>query len=225
MLGASHFAQHGVAVVEAVVPRSAAVSLADLQEFSGADRPGQRSFSIAPAVANLIASGGALTELATRLAGRATRPVRVLYFDKKQGANWAVPWHQDRAIAVARRIDAPGFGPWTLKAGIDHVEPPETILQSMVSVRLHVDDCGPDNGPLLALRGSYLFGRVVSSEIKRHVDGGTIEVCCASAGHVVAMRGLTLHASERALHPSHRRVIHVDFSHAELPLGLEWALG
>ena len=207
------------------MPRSAAVSLADLQEFSAAHRPGQRSFSIARAVADLIAAEGALTQLAKHLASKTARPVRVLYFDKKPGANWAVPWHQDRTIAVARRIDAPGFGPWTLKAGIDHVEPPEAILQSLVSVRLHVDDCGPDNGPLLALRGSYRLGRVVSSEIKHHVDGGTIEVCCARAGDVVAMRGLTLHASERALHPSHRRVVHVDFSHAELPWGLDWAVG
>jgi hypothetical protein len=224
MRGANHFAAYGVAVVETVVPRSAAVRLADLQEFSGADRAGQRSFCVPRAVAALIAPEGVLTELATHLAGKTTRPVRILYFDKKPGANWAVPWHQDRTIAVARRIDAPGFGPWTLKAGIDHVEPPEAILHGMVSVRLHIDDCGPDNGPLLALRGSFRFGRVVSSEIKRHVDGGAIEVCLARAGDVVAMRGLTIHASERALRARHRRVVHVDYSHAELPCGLEWAL-
>jgi hypothetical protein len=41
---------------------------------------------------------------------------------------------------------------------------------------------------------------------------------------VVAMRGLTIHASERALRPSNRRVVHVDFSSASLPNGLEWAL-
>ena len=110
------------------------------------------------------------------------------------------------------------------RPGIDHVEPPESILQSMVSLRLQIDDCGHDNGPLLALRGSFRLGRVSASEIKRHVTGHATEVCCANAGDVVAMRGLTIHASERALRPSHRRVIHVDFSSAELPCGLEWAL-
>jgi ectoine hydroxylase-related dioxygenase (phytanoyl-CoA dioxygenase family) len=152
------------------------------------------------------------------------RPVRILYFDKTPGANWAVPWHQDRTIAVARRIEAPGYEIWSIKAGVHHVEPPETILGSIVSLRLHIDDCGDNNGPLLALRGSFRLGRVIASDIKRRVDEGTIEVCCARAGDVVLMRGLTIHASERASRPSRRRVVHVDFSPAELPCGLEWAL-
>ena len=45
------------------------------------------------------------------------RPVRVLYFDKNPDANWAVPWHQDRTIAVAQRIDVPGYDMWSVKAG------------------------------------------------------------------------------------------------------------
>ncbi len=224
MQGASDFAAHGVSVVKAVVAETTTARLRDLHEFSTSDRPGQRSFSVSQSVADLIAPDGVLTDLASSLTGKATRPVRVLYFDKKPGANWAVPWHQDRTIAVAHRIDAPGYQTWSTKAGVIHVEPPEAILLSMVSIRLHVDDCGHDNGPLLALRGSFRLGRVVSSAIKKHVDEGTVEVCLARTGDVVAMRGLTIHASERALQPSHRRVIHVDFSPAELPCGLEWAL-
>lgn len=223
-MGATRFAEHGVAVIDGVVPSQAIARLRDLEDFAAGDRPGKRSFIVPELVAELIAAEGALTKLAARLTGEAPRPVRVLYFDKKQGANWAVPWHQDRTIAVASRIDTPGYGTWSVKAGIDHVEPPESILQSMVSVRLHIDDCSPDNGPLLALRGSFRLGRVSASDIKRHVQRNATEVCCAKAGDVVAMRGLTIHASERALLPSHRRVIHVDFSSAELPHGLEWAL-
>jgi hypothetical protein len=218
-----HFAAHGVVVVEAVVPSSTAARLGDLREFQETGRPGQRSFAAPPALQELIAPEGVLTEIASRLMGTATRPVRVLYFDKKPGANWAVPWHQDRAIAVARRFDVPGYGPWSIKAGVCHVEPPEAILWSMVALRLHIDDCGHNNGPLLALHGSFRLGRVVSNDIKKHVDRGTVEICRAMAGDVVAMRGLTVHASGRVLHPSHRRVLHVDFSSAELPGGLEWA--
>jgi hypothetical protein len=65
---------------------------------------------------------------------------------------------------------------------------------------------------------------VPASQIKRHVENGSIQVCCANAGDLVAMRGLTIHASERAARPGHRRVIHVDFSAAELPGDLQWAL-
>jgi ectoine hydroxylase-related dioxygenase (phytanoyl-CoA dioxygenase family) len=156
--------------------------------------------------------------------GLQARAVRILYFDKTPDKNWAVPWHQDRTIAVANRVDMPGFGPWSVKAGIRHVEPPESILRNIVSLRLHLDDCGSDNGPLLALRGSFRLGRVPAQEIRPHVDRGEIEVCCARAGDVVAMRGLTIHASERVLRPGHRRVLHVDFSCADLPGDLEWAL-
>lgn len=206
------------------MPAARLAGLCDLPEFSTGGGPGQRSFSIAPAVRELIAPEGALTLLATTLAGAPIRPVRVLYFDKRPGANWAVPWHQDRTIAVARRADVAGYGPWSVKSGVAHVEPPEAILLGIVTVRLHLDDCRRDNGPLLALRGSFRLGRIVANEIQRHVDPASVEICDAEAGDVVAMRGLTIHASERASQPSRRRVIHVDFSSANLPEGLEWAL-
>jgi ectoine hydroxylase-related dioxygenase (phytanoyl-CoA dioxygenase family) len=223
-MDATPFIDHGVAIIEDVVPSQHVAHLGDLEEFALCDRPGKRSFAVPEAVAALICAEGALSKLAERLTGQRMRPVRVLYFDKNPNANWAVPWHQDRTIAVARRLDVPGYDTWSIKAGIDHVEPPESILQSMVSLRLHIDECGHDNGPLLALRGSFRLGRVSASEIKRHVTGHETEICCADAGDVVAMRGLTIHASERASRPCHRRVIHVDLSSAELPCGLEWAL-
>ena len=218
------FIEHGVAVIDDVVASQQIAHLRDLEDFAPCDRPGRRSFVVPELVAALIAAEGALGKLAKSLTGQRMRPVRVLYFDKKPGANWAVPWHQDRTIAVARRVDAPGYENWSIKGGIDHVEPPESVLQSMISLRLQIDDCGPDNGPLLALRGSFRLGRVSAGDTKGHVAEHATEVCCAQAGDVVAMRGLTIHASERALQPSHRRVIHVDYSAAELPHGLEWAL-
>jgi hypothetical protein len=203
---------------------STVLELRDLAPFQSRSRPGARSFSAAPAVRTLIDAGGALAIVANELMGAETRAVRVLYFDKTPDMNWAVPWHQDRTIAVANRIDAPGFAPWSLKAGVHHVEPPEAILASIVSLRLHLDDCGPDNGPLMAVRGSFQLGRVPAPQIKAHVEQGSIQICCANAGDLVAMRGLTIHASERAARPGHRRVLHVDFNTASLPVGLEWAM-
>jgi len=179
---------------------------------------------MSPEIAGLLGPDGRLGKLAAELMGAPARAVRILYFDKTPEVNWAVSWHQDRTIAVAERVDMPGFGPWSVKAGIHHVEPPDSILRNIVSLRLHLDDCGPDNGPLLAVRGSFRLGRVPVSEIGRHVEKGPIQICCAKAGGVVAMRGLTVHASERARRPGHRRVLHVDFSCAELPCGLQWAL-
>jgi ectoine hydroxylase-related dioxygenase (phytanoyl-CoA dioxygenase family) len=180
-------------------------------------------FGPCPEIASLVGAHGVLTEIAAGLMGAPASAVRILYFDKTPDSNWAVPWHQDRTIAVADRVETSGFGPWSVKAGVHHVEPPESILCKSVSLRLHLDDCGPDNGPLLALRGSFRLGRVPAGQIERHVERLQVEVCSATAGDIVAMRGLTIHASERASQPGHRRVLHVDFSCAELPGGLRWA--
>ena len=68
--------------------------------------------------------------------------VRALFFDKTPGANWNLPWHQDVTIAVKERRDVAGFGPWTLKAGIHHVHAPGPLLARMVTIRIHLDDCG-----------------------------------------------------------------------------------
>ena len=218
------FAADGICVCSAVVDLSAVPVLRDLPVFQSGNRPGARAFNVPPEVERLVEAGGFLTDVANELMGAQARPVRVLYFDKTPEVNWAVPWHQDRTIAVADRIDVAGFAPWSLKAGVHHVEPPEAILASIVSLRLHLDNCGPDNGPLMALRGSFRLGRVAAGQIKRHVENGPIQVCCAGAGDLVAMRGLTIHASERASRPGHRRVIHIDFSTVDLPGGLQWAL-
>jgi len=60
--------------------------------------------------------------------------VRAILFDKTAGWNWALGWHQDRKIVVRERIDAPGFGPWTVKSGLIQVEPPFEILQRMAVI-------------------------------------------------------------------------------------------
>ncbi|MGI4831622.1 MAG: hypothetical protein ACRYFU_26080 [Janthinobacterium lividum] len=51
-------------------------------------------------------------------------PVRGILFDKIPDANWKVPWHQDVTIAVQERVEAEGFGPWSMKADVLHVQPP-----------------------------------------------------------------------------------------------------
>ena len=165
-----------------------------------------------------------LTDLASRLSGRPARMVRILAFDKTLETNWGVPWHQDRTIAVQQRIEMDGYGPWSVKAGMPHVAPPQALLEAMFSLRLHLDDCCLDNGPLKIIPGSHQLGRLSVQEV---FDLGVHEkaiVCTADAGDVLAMKALTVHASAPASAPAHRRVLHVDFSTAELPKPLEWAV-
>jgi hypothetical protein len=43
--------------------------------------------------------------------------------------------------------DGLGWGPWSIKAGIDHVRPSSDIVARMLAIRIHLDECGADNGP------------------------------------------------------------------------------
>jgi ectoine hydroxylase-related dioxygenase (phytanoyl-CoA dioxygenase family) len=175
-------------------------------------------------VRRLLETDGCFGRIAASIGGAKARPVRVLAFDKTTESNWSLGWHQDRVIAVKHRRDMLGFGTWTLKGGIPHVEAPLEILREMFSLRLHLDDCGPDNGALKVLPGSWRLGRVTDSEVRQASATMEIAICEARTGDLVAMKALTVHASDAARHPSHRRVLHVDYCGTALPQGLEWAL-
>jgi hypothetical protein len=180
--------------------------------------------SLVPTVRSL-ADSPEVRALVEPVLGRGARPVRGLLFDKTPGANWKVAWHQDLSIAVKRRIDVPGFGPWSLKAGVQHVQPPAEVLENMLTVRVHLDDCGPDNGPLKVLPGSHAAGVLGSSDVEAWRSGRESVACCVRAGGAVLMRPLLLHASSSATRAGHRRVVHLEYATGELPQGLEWDAG
>ena len=54
-------------------------------------------------------------------------PVRGIYFDKRPGTNWLVAWHQDLTLALKERSEVPGWGPWSVKDGVPHVQPPVDV--------------------------------------------------------------------------------------------------
>jgi hypothetical protein len=65
----------------------------------------------------VLANSDAVMSLATAVLGEGAFVVRGILFDKTDAANWKVPWHQDVTIAVTNRIEADGYGPWSVKAG------------------------------------------------------------------------------------------------------------
>jgi hypothetical protein len=154
--------------------------------------------------------------------GPAARPVRAILFDKTVEANWALGWHQDRTIAVRKRIDVAGFGRWTTKSGVPHAEPPFSIIEKMLTARIHLDPVNGDNAPLLVVPGSHRFGRISEAEIDGVVEGCGAATCLANRGDVWLYRTAILHASASSRSKSRRRVLQVDFSSDELPDGLEW---
>ncbi len=146
---------------------------------------------------------------------------KAIYFDKPAGSNWLVAWHQDLMINVDRRAaDLPDFGPWTAKAGWVAVQPPVAVLENTITLRLHLDDCDTTNGALKVVPGSHLGGVVPAENIATHTAAAT--VCAVPAGGGMLMKPLLLHASSRSTSRRPRRVVHLEFSAAELPDGLAW---
>ncbi|WP_223639792.1 phytanoyl-CoA dioxygenase family protein [Corallococcus sp. EGB] len=174
-----------------------------------------------PAVRELARSGH-VREAAEAVLGSHCFAVRGLLFDKTPDANWKVIWHQDLTLAVRERRDVPGFGPWSEKAGVPCVQPPTSVLEDMVAVRVHLDDCGEDNGPVRVLAGSHREGRLHSSLIPGWLERSPPVDCLVPRCGLLVMRPLLLHASSPARVPAHRRVIHLEFAARPLPGGLEW---
>lgn len=164
-----------------------------------------------------------VTGAASALLGMPAGPVRAVLFDKTAEANWAVAWHQDRTIAVAERVEAEGFGPWSRKDGALHVMPPVAVLEQMATVRIHLDPCGPENAPLRVALASHRRGLVPAAEAAKAAGEHQELICLAEAGDVWAYSTPILHASDRSRSPSRRRALQVDYAAFELPGGLRWA--
>ena len=175
-----------------------------------------------PDLSEWVSHESPVGQVVQSLLGDETQPVRAILFDKNAETNWALGWHQDRTIAVRERTVAEGFSNWTVKAGMTHVEPPFGFLERMITARIHLDDVGDDNGPLLIAPGSHRLGRLEESEIGAAAENCGAIACLACAGDVWVYKTAVLHASEASRLPSRRRVLQIDFSAENLPGTLEW---
>jgi hypothetical protein len=220
----------GFAIVEGVTSRATVDNLLIALERIG-DTGSVRKRGGIFAVRNLLdaspevrelANSDAVRELVEPVLGAHFFPVRGILFDKIPDANWKVPWHQDVTIAVQERVDADGFGPWSVKADVLHVQPPASILENMLTVRLHLDNCGEENGALRVIPGSHTLGKIPEEEISARRENSPEQVCAVGLGGALLMRPLLLHASSPSRVPGHRRIVHLDFASVALPAGLRW---
>jgi hypothetical protein len=148
--------------------------------------------------------------------------VQCTLFDKSPTKNWLVALHQDLSIPVRDRVDGPECSGWSEKEGQLYVQPPVSVLEQLVAVRVHVDDCPVEGGALRVVPKSHAEGRLNKEEAEalRSQNGET--VVPVGPGGVLVMRPLLLHASSKATSHDPRRVLHFVFGRPKLPLGLEW---
>ena len=171
----------GAAFAPALLDAAGLESLAALAEDLPPGSAGQRLGGGAH-LKRLLNQNGPVHALAAAALGPGARPVRAVLFDKSPQTNWAVAWHQDRTIAVRERVEVEGFGPWSRKADVLHVEPPFRVIEAMVTVRVHLDACDADNAPLLAAAGSHRLGRIPSDQTAEWARRLETVTCLAQPG-------------------------------------------
>lgn len=217
-------AEDGFAIVRDGLPLDCVLRLiAALERLPELRDSNARSIAASvPEIAELAASSP-VQALATTIVGDEAFLARSILFDKTPGSNWKVAWHQDLTIAVREKRDLPGFGPWSMKRGVIHVQPPAAVIEGMITLRIHLDDCDESNGALRVIPGSHRVGRLAPSDIAKWRERAPAVTCVVPRGGILIMRPLLLHASSPAVRPAHRRVIHLEFAASPLAGGLEWA--
>jgi len=215
------FERVGFCAVPAVLDTIACGQVAGLLPATGAGRGGTRCLlpqAWCSALAHALKQHTGLSPLL------ADAPVAVQCtgFEKSADKNWLVPVHQDLSIPVAARVQALGLQGWSQKEGELFVQAPVAVLERLVAVRLHLDDCTADDGPLRVVPGSHGLGRVAPDSATAWRDQQGEVVCTARRGDALVMRPLLLHASSKTRGTSRRRVLHFLFGPRELPLGLAW---
>jgi ectoine hydroxylase-related dioxygenase (phytanoyl-CoA dioxygenase family) len=159
-----------------------------------------------------------LLGIAQTILGSSAVPYHATLFEKSPNANWLVVWHQDTAMPLRERNEKSGWGPWSMKEGINYAHAPADALSKVLALRLHLDDSTAHNGPLRVLPGTHDRGVLTDDAIHKLSQQITPVDCLAQSGGVVAMRPLIVHASSKSLINAPRRVLHIEYA-ASLQIG------
>lgn len=146
---------------------------------------------------------------------------KALFFNKPPQSNWFVTWHQDQTINVKEKKELNGYSGWTKKGDLWGVCPPNEILHNTLTIRIHLDDTTEENGALHVIPGSHKQS-LMNDEIQLITQSALSSTCEVNAGGIHLMKPLLLHASSKTTNQKSRRVLHLEFSNATLPEGLEW---
>ncbi len=173
----------------------------------------RHALSLSPVMA--VAREPQMIELAREILGSEAFPFRATLFDKSPAANWLVVWHQDTALPLRQRIELPGWGPWSVKEGIDYAHAPSAALSQVLALRVSCDDSTLSNGPLRVLPATHTLG-VLSDDTLHNLSTRVAPVdCVVPRGGIVAMRPLVVHASSKSQTEIPRRVLHIEYAASE----------
>jgi ectoine hydroxylase-related dioxygenase (phytanoyl-CoA dioxygenase family) len=159
-----------------------------------------------------LAQENTLIEMARAVLGNEAIPFRATLFDKSPDSNWLVVWHQDTALPFRKRLDKAGWGPWSIKDGVNYAHAPARALENVLALRVHLDDSTLENGPLRVLPGTHRSGVLTDDQIEMAVMKASPVDCLVRKGGVLAMRPLIVHASSKSSGELPRRVLHIEYA-------------
>ena len=159
-----------------------------------------------------IALDSRMLEIARAILGTGAIGFRATLFEKLPDSNWLVAWHQDTALPLRERRDVPGWGPWSVKDGVNYAHAPAQALERILALRVHLDSSVEDNGPLRVLPGTHVQGVLTDDEIHSIAERTAGVDCLMPLGGVIAMRPLIIHASSKSRTENPRRVLHIEYA-------------
>ena len=149
--------------------------------------------------------------MATAALGERAVPIDATFFDKHARANWTVPGHQDRIIAIAGATERKH----RIRDGIAYAELDAQTLAGLIALRIHFDVADGDTGALCVVPGSHRNGVMTNGQI-REIPVERYVPCTAAAGDVLVLRPLLLHRSAPSRGDGQRRVLHVVYATMEV---------
>jgi ectoine hydroxylase-related dioxygenase (phytanoyl-CoA dioxygenase family) len=151
-------------------------------------------------------------KIAKAILGDEALPIRATLFDKSLRSNWLVVWHQDTALPLLERRGQSGWGPWSIKDGVNYAHAPAHALEKVLALRIHLDDSTASNGPLRVLPDTHKLGVLTDDQIHALAEQTSPISCIVSRCGVLAMRPLVIHASSKSTSEVPRRVLHIEYA-------------
>jgi len=168
-----------------------------------------------PAVASLAADSR-LYAMVRDLLGPDVAPFRATLFGDPAGPAMASGWHQDVALPMTSIREAPGWGPYLVRAGIVHAKASAGALGEVLSLRLRLRtfarDYSLDHVALRTIPGTHLLGVLDDTEIARLAAERPATICEIPVGGALAMKPLLIHAGSESASPASAPVLAIDYA-------------
>ncbi|MET0451946.1 MAG: phytanoyl-CoA dioxygenase family protein [Mycobacterium sp.] len=208
------FQTDGFAIIPGLVSPADCDALIRAVSSGTQTTPGTRTLLAIDAVARVAATLRTHPAVSGLMSDR-HRVIQCSLFAKGVASNWSVASHQDLSMPVPERFDAPGWTGWSMKEGGWFVQPPATVLEQLVAIRLQLDGHAEETGPLEVAPGSHVLGRLSSAEAGDRAKNRIR--CIVPRGGALVMRPLLIHASGKSKSGLDRRVLHFVYGPPVIP--------